>query len=279
MKNTTLKEFRQKLIATGSYETAPEHRAAKRAKPGFWTTFKYSLGVFKVFPMCAIYENLRMLNTEKWAEFCFATVTHAESLGMKVILEGWRQRQDYKGPVVYLCNHMSSTETIMLPPVLLTYGMFNVVAKMSLAHLPLLARAAEHMGMIGINRKSPREDFMRLMEIGVKKIKEGNSFLIFPQGTREKVFSRKKYSSIGAKLAEKAGCPIVPLCIDSRCQMTREKGLLRHVFKDFGPVDTSKDLRLACGPVIPCSKAREMHEAAFDWIAGKLENWGLPVER
>ena len=34
-----------------------------------------------------------------------------------------------------------------------------------------------------------------------------------------------------------------------------------------------------CGPVIECGKARDMHEAAFDWMAGKLEEWGLPVDR
>jgi hypothetical protein len=31
--------------------------------------------------------------------------------------------------------------------------------------------------------------------------------------------------------------------------------------------------------VIPCAKAKVMHEAAFDWMAGKLEEWGLPTER
>ena len=73
--------------------------------------------------------------------------------------------------------------------------------------------------------------------------------------------------------------PIVPLAIDSRCMPTREKGLLSKVFKDFGTVDTSYDIRLAAGPVIPCGKSRDMHEACFDWIAGKLESWGMPTNR
>ena len=276
MKVTTLEEFRAELLATGGYETADDHRAAKRAKPGAWTTLRFSLGVSHVFPMCAITEPFGLLNTDRWAHYCFRTVQIAEKLGMKVTLEGWKQREAYKGPVMYLCNHMSTVETILLPPIVLTYGPFNVVAKASLNHLPFLEKAATHMGMLPLGRKSPREDLMFMLKAGVERIQAGNSFLIFPQGSREKVFSRKLYSSIGAKLAEKAGCPVVPIVVDTRCQPTREGGGL---FKDFGPVDTSIDIRCACGPVIPCGKAKTMHEAAFDWMAAKLESWKLPVER
>ncbi len=279
MITTSLAEFRESLLATGGYDTAPDHCAPERAKPSWWHTLRFSLMVSRVFPLCAIYEPLGKLTTQKWAEFCFSTVTGAEKLGMKVHFEGWKNRQAYDGSVVYLCNHMSTTETILLPPVLLTYGPFNIVAKESLSRLPFLGKAAAHMGMVPIGRKSPREDLINMLRIGEERIKEGNSFLIFPQGTRQKVFSRKIFSSIGAKVAEKAGCPIVPVVVDTRCQMTREKGLLRHVFKDFGTLDTSYDIRCCCGPVIPNAKSKVMHEATFDWMAGQLEKWGLPVER
>ncbi len=279
MKVTTLEEFREELLRTGGYRTAADHKAARRARPNAWTTFDFSTRVARVFPLCALYENFGTLTPDKWAHFGFSTVTGAEKAGMNVILEGWKSRQDYDGPVMYLCNHMSTFETVFLPPVVLTYGPFNIVAKASLAHLPFLEKAAAHLGLVPIGRESPREDLMNLMRIGTERIQAGNSFLIFPQGTRQEVFARKKFSSIGAKLAEKAGCPIVPIVIDSRCQLTREKGILSRFFKDFGTVDTSKDVRCACGPVIPVGKARDMHEACFDWMATKLESWGLPTER
>ena len=279
MKKTDIETFRKELLATGGYSTPSDRRAPARHKPSALVTARFSFAVSRVFPFCAVYEALGLLKTERWAKFCFSTVTMPESLGMNVTLEGWGERAAYKGPVVYLCNHMSTYETILLPPVLLTYGPFNVVAKASLAHLPFLEKAAAHMGLVGIGRKNPKADLLQLFEVGVKNISEGSSFLIFPQGTRQKVFERRHFSSIGAKLAEKAGVPVVPLAIDSRCMPTREKGLLSKVFKDFGTVDTSKDIRLAAGPVIPCGKAREMHEASFDWIASKLESWNLPTNR
>ena len=153
---------------------------------------------------------------------------------MNVVVEGFKNRLAVNGPVVYLCNHMSMSETILLPPTLLSFGPFSYVAKASLAHLPFLTKAAEHMRMVPIGRKSPKEDLVGILRIGTERIVGGDSFLIFPQGTRCEVFSRKRYSSIGAKLAERAGCPIVPIVVDTRCQPTRKKGVFRKLLKDFG---------------------------------------------
>lgn len=279
MTRTTLEEFQRELRETGGYCTPDARRAPRRAKPGFWTTLRYSLGVARVFPYCAVTEPLGRLTTEKWVNVCFSTVTTAERLGMNVIVEGFGGRRDYDGPVMYLSNHMSMTETILLPPILHTFGPFSYVAKASLAHLPFLEKAAEHMRMVPISRQSPREDLLHILKVGQERISSGDSFLIFPQGARYETFSRQKYSSIGAKLAERAGCPVVPIVVDTRCQPTRKEGILRNVLKDFGPVDTSFDIRVACGPVIPNARSKVMHEAAFDWMATKLESWGLPVER
>ena len=279
MRTTTLNEFQESIRTTGGYRTAPDCRAVARAKPSAWTTLRYTWGVTRVFPCCAVAEPFGKLTTDRWAGFCFSTVTTAERLGMNVLVEGFSGRIAHKGPVLYVCNHLSMTETILLPPLLLAISPFSYVAKASLAHLPFLEKAAEHMRMVPISRVSPREDLVNILRVGTERIQGGDSFLIFPQGTRCEVFSRKKYSSIGAKLAERAGCPVVPIVVDTRCQPTRTSGLLRKVFKDFGPVDTGYDIKVACGPVIPCGRAREMHEASFDWMATKLESWGLPTDR
>lgn len=279
MRTTKFEDFQRELQETGCYRTHDDCRAPQRAKKSALTTLRFCWGVLKVFPACAFTEPFGRLTTHRWAGFCFRSVTMAEQLGMNVIIEGFKNRQAVEGPVMYLCNHMSTTETILLPPVLLSFSPFSYVAKASLAHLPFLEKAADHMRMVPISRVSPREDLISILKIGTERIQGGDSFLIYPQGTRMDVWSRAKYSSIGAKLAERAGCPIVPIAVDTRCLPTRRKGLFRKIFKDFGTVDTSRDIRVCCGPVIPCGKAKEMHEQAFDWIASKLEEWGLPVER
>lgn len=279
MVRTTHETFRKELLETGGYRTADDHRAAARRAPGALTTFGFSWAVGRVFPLSAFWEAFRALTVPRWERICFSAITVPESYGMTVTIEGFGERSRHRGPVMYLCNHMSTYETIALPPILLTFGPFSFVAKQSLAHLPALERAAAKMGMVGIGRKNPKEDLLKLYDVGCRRIAEGQSFLVFPQGTRQPVFSRRHFSSIGAKLAEKAGVPIVPIVIDSRCLPTRSEGMLARVFKDFGPVDTSRDIRIAAGPVIPCGKSREMHERCFAWMADKLESWGLPTER
>ena len=275
MKQTTLSEFRKSLLETGSYESSPDSMAPVPRAQGRWTTFSFSWSVFFVFPYCAIREFFRSLTTELWAKCCFKTVQKSEKFGIKVTADGWENRNGYKGPVVYLCNHMSTLETIMLPPVLLTYGPFSVFVKASLSRLPALKRAAAHMGLIPLGRKSPREDLMQVFNEGVARIRDGVSILIFPQGSREKVFSRKLYSSIGAKLAEKAGVPVIPIAVKTDCEPTRPDG--KGWFKDFGVVDPSKDIRMRCGPPIT-GTAKEIHQKVFDWIKTQLEEWGLPTE-
>ena len=96
-KVTTLEEFRESLLATGGYETADDHRPAKRAKPGALVTLGFTMRMCKVFPLCALYEPFGKLTTDKWAHFCFSVVTGAERLGMKVMLEGWKRREAYDG--------------------------------------------------------------------------------------------------------------------------------------------------------------------------------------
>ena len=275
MERTTLEMFREELLRTGSYATPPARMAPSPRKPGRWTTISFTWSVFSVFPRCAVSENLRCLTTDKWAHYCFAAHRKAEAFGTQVIADGWANRRGYDGPVVYLCNHMSTLETILLPYVLLTFGPFNVVVKASLSHLPGLTRAARHMGLIPIGRQSPREDLMTIFKTGGDRISKGVSVLIFAQGTRQPVFARKGWSSIGAKLAEKAGVPVMPIAVKTDIQPTRPDG--KGWMKDFGTVDPSKTIRLRCGPALN-GTSKEMHGASFDWIKAQLDEWGLPTD-
>jgi len=275
MAHSTLESFRKELLTTDGYVTSVENRAPTRRKAGRWTTISFSWAPFSVFPYCALIEAFHCLTTAIWAKLCYACFRKAESFGMTVTLDGWKNRREYEGPVVYVANHMSTLETIMLPPILLSYGPFNVVVKASLSHLPCLERAAFKMGLIPIGRKSPREDLMTLFETGVERIKAGQSVLIFSQGSREPIFARKGFSSIGAKLAEKAGVPLMPVALKTDCEPTRPDG--KGWFKDFGTVDTSKDIRFRCGPILT-GTAKEMHAASFAWIKEQLEEWQMPTE-
>ena len=275
MIQTTLEMFREELLRTGGYRTAPERKAPAPRKKSWLTTLGFTWSVFSVFPKCAISEALRRLEPNKWARYCFASLQKAEKYGTDVIMDGWDNRKNYDGPVVYLANHMSTLETVMLPFVLLTYGPIGTVVKQSLSHLPFLTRAAAHMGLIPIGRTSPREDLMTIFNVGCERIAKGISIHIYAQGTRQPVFARKGWSSIGTKLAEKAGVPVVPIAVKTDIEPTRPGA--KGWFKDFGTVDPAKTIRLSCGPVLT-GKSKEMQQASFDWIKSRLDEWGMPTE-
>ncbi|MGN0847807.1 MAG: lysophospholipid acyltransferase family protein [Kiritimatiellia bacterium] len=275
MVTTTLEMFREELLRTGAYKTPPDRMAAKPRTAGRLTTLGICWSVFTVFPRSSISEALGTLTPDKWAHFCFKVVQTSERYGIPVTAEGWNNRRDYKGPVVYLANHMSTLETILLPFMALTYGPFSTVVKQSLAHLPGLEKAAAHLGLIPIGRTNPREDLMTIFNVGGARIARGDSVLIFAQGRRLPVFRRKDWSSIGTKLAEKAGVPVVPIAVKTDLMPTRPDG--RGWRKDFGTVDPTKDIRLACGPVLK-GPSRETVKSSFDWIKAKLDSWGLPTE-
>jgi 1-acyl-sn-glycerol-3-phosphate acyltransferase len=276
MKKITLEGLREELLKTGGYRSSPERLAKKRKAPGFFTTLGFTSSVFSVFPSCAWRELISgSMTQDQWAHYCFPPIPKAESYGVPVILDGWKERQSYEGPVIYLSNHMSTLETLLLPAVTLTYGPLSTVVKESLSHLPFLRKAAIDMKLIPIGRKSPREDLVAIFSEGAKAIQENRSVLIFPQGTRSEVFSAKKFSSIGAKLAEKTGAYVCPVAVKTDIQSTRPNG--KGWFKDFGTVDTSKDIRLRAGPLLK-GTAKEINKAAFDWIKAQLDEWGMPTE-
>ena len=48
MRTTTLAEYQSELVATGGYRTHDDCRSPRRARPGAWTTLRYTIGTVSV---------------------------------------------------------------------------------------------------------------------------------------------------------------------------------------------------------------------------------------
>lgn len=235
-------------------------------------SFLYGFTIIRIVYSCAFHQLFRKFNNESWAKICMASVTFAEKLGGIVTFEGFERRAAYQGPVVYVANHMSTLETMAFPTTLLSFGKISIVLKESLATMPLVGAAALHVGAIPVTRVNAREDLKTVLEEGAKRIAGGSSVLLFPQGTRQPVFDAKKFNSLGSKLAERAGVPVVPIAVKTDFLLTGKW------IKDVGKVDPNKPIRFACGPVLPAELgARKMHEQSVAFIEGKIKEWGLPT--
>ncbi len=128
---------------------------------------------------------------------------------------------------VYCANHQSNVD----PPVLFTalHPRMHILYKHEIDQIPVLARAFRMGGFIPIDRRN-KEAAMRSIEKGAESIRAGNSFLIFPEGTRSRTDEMLPFKKGGFVMAIKAGAPIVPVAISGgRAAMQRGSSIIRPV--------------------------------------------------
>jgi 1-acyl-sn-glycerol-3-phosphate acyltransferase len=128
---------------------------------------------------------------------------------------------------VYCCNHQSNVD----PPILYTvlHPRMHILYKHEIDRIPVLARAFRMGGFIPIDRRN-KESAMRSIEAGARSLRAGNSFLIFPEGTRSKTDEMLPFKKGGFIMAISAGAPIVPVAIQGgRAAMRRGSKIIRPV--------------------------------------------------
>lgn len=126
--------------------------------------------------------------------------------------------------VVFCSNHQSNVD----PPVLFEalHRRVHVLYKHELNALPILGRAFRLGGFIPVDRRN-KEAAMRSIDAGAESIRAGNSFLIFPEGTRSRTDDLLPFKKGGFIMAIKARAPIVPVAIrGGRAAMRRGSWLI-----------------------------------------------------
>ena len=128
---------------------------------------------------------------------------------------------------VYCCNHQSNID----PPILYTalHPRMHILYKHEIDRIPVLARAFRMGGFIPVDR-SRKESAMRSIEAGARSLRAGNSFLIFPEGTRSETDEMLPFKKGGFIMAIKGAAPIVPVAIQGgRAAMRRGSRVIRPV--------------------------------------------------
>jgi 1-acyl-sn-glycerol-3-phosphate acyltransferase len=112
--------------------------------------------------------------------------------------------------VVFCANHQSNVD----PPILFhaLHPRVRVLYKKEIDAIPLLARAFRMGGFIPIDRRN-KESAMRSIEMGAAALRAGQSFLIFPEGTRSPTEDLLPFKKGGFIMAIKGEAPIVPVAI------------------------------------------------------------------
>jgi 1-acyl-sn-glycerol-3-phosphate acyltransferase len=128
---------------------------------------------------------------------------------------------------VYCSNHQSNVD----PPVLFQalHPRLHILYKAELRKLPVLGRLLEAGGFVAVEREN-RDAAFASIEQAVVSIRDGNSFLIFPEGTRSKTEALLPFKKGGFVMALEAQAPIVPVAImGGREAMRKGSAIVRPV--------------------------------------------------
>ena len=142
--------------------------------------------------------------------------------------------------VVFCANHQSNVD----PPVLFEalHRRLHILYKAELRKLPVLGRVFEVGGFVAVQRDN-RDAAFQSIERAAESIRAGNSFLIFPEGTRSKTDELLPFKKGGLVMALRAQAPIVPVAImGGRAAMQKGSAFVRpvHVTVRIGePIETT----------------------------------------
>ena len=147
--------------------------------------------------------------------------------------------------VLYIGNHRSFFD------ILLTYSrckrLTGYVAKKEMEKIPLLSKWMLNVNCLFLDRNNIKEGLKTILA-GIEKVRRGVSVWIFPEGTRnknEQLSDLLPFKEGSLKIAEKSGCPVVPVAIKGTAEVFEKHIPLicpSHVVIEFGEPFIVKEL-------------------------------------
>lgn len=142
--------------------------------------------------------------TSKWAK------SQVKLSGVKVTVY---DQENMPGdiPVVFMSNHQSNFDIALFMVYIDKFKGF--VAKIELKKIPILRDWMEQINCVFMDRNDLRQSAKTIIQ-AIKLVKEGNSMVIFPEGTRSQGKQIGEFKAGSFKLATKPKVPIVPVTIN-----------------------------------------------------------------
>ena len=268
----SFREFAEEIRANKRYETGVCRSWFRFGPAGWLRSFCFHVRILLVYVVARRSIRLGTFDLEAYGGRSFASLRAVEGAGGTVCVTGLEHLAQVPGPVVFVGNHMSTLETLLLPGLILPFKDVAFVVKESLLEYPVFGPIMRSVKHIAVGRANPRDDLKVVLTRGQELLAAGVSVVIFPQATRSVAFDISAFNSLGVKLASKAGVPVVPVALKTDFMGNG------RMFKDLGFVDHRKPVHVAFGaPLAAAATSRGTHEAVVDFVRTHLEAWGGEV--
>jgi 1-acyl-sn-glycerol-3-phosphate acyltransferase len=145
------------------------------------------------------------------------------------------------GVCVFASNHASNIDPVALVPNI--PRRVALLAKKEVFSLPILSKALHLARLVPVDR-ADREAAAESVDIAVEYLKEGLSFLVYPEGTRSPDGHLLPFKKGTFVMAIRAGVPVVPVSLAGTQRLMRKGDWTLHpgeVIVRYGPpVDASE---------------------------------------
>jgi len=196
---------------------------------------------------------------------CMVVVTRVA--GLKVTVEG--RENIPAGVCLFAANHTSNADAAAIVGSI--PRRVAILARKSLFDIPLIGTAFRLASFVPVDREH-RDAALASVPEAVKKIREGYSFLVYPEGTRSPDGHLRRFKKGSFAIAIEAGIPVVPVACSGAHRIMKKNSLIirgGHVKVKFGtPIDVSPYILEQRGEL-----ALQVHDA----VAAELPEEQKPV--
>jgi 1-acyl-sn-glycerol-3-phosphate acyltransferase len=249
------------------------HTPANRQRV-FWdrmslnTRTYFVLEYIKVVLRCRKVALSGTYDTAAWAASSMDIFKIIEDCGGKFHITGMENIHRYREPMVFIGNHMSTLETMILPVLIAPSKEVTFVVKEPLVNHFFFGPIMRARNPIVVSRTDSRADFTTVMEKGQELLANGTSVIIFPQSTRRIDLIPSEFNSLGVKLARAARVQVVPVAL--KTTFWGNGKLMSHL----GPIHRADPIHIEFGTPFPIKgNGREENQQIISFIDSRLHNW------
>ena len=124
-----------------------------------------------------------------------------------ISIEGSENLKGIKTPTIFICNHLSNSDGLVLDKVLKEIDP-TFVAGLKLSNNALTSIGVSVIKTTSIKPNTPDKEGLKKI---IKLVRQGESILIFPEGTRSRVGSLIEAKKGILLIARMTGAPIIPI--------------------------------------------------------------------